>query len=74
MASGRSPNGFRHDNVGLFLLERNRKHSRLANGGGNRKKKSAIVYMTYSYIQNMPKNIDRDLKKRVRSTYIHFPL
>ena len=38
------------------------------------KKKSAIVYMTYSYIQNMPKNIDRDLKKRVRSTYIHFPL
>lgn len=38
------------------------------------KKKSAIVYMTYSYIQNMPKNIDRDFKKRVRSTYIHFPL
>ena len=41
---------------------------------GEIEKKSAIVYMTYSYIQNMPKNIDRNFKKRVRSTYIHFPL
>lgn len=40
---------------------------------GEIEKNSAIVYMTYSYIQSMPKNIDRDFKKRVRCTYIHFP-
>ncbi|TEA34262.1 hypothetical protein DBR06_SOUSAS9310040, partial [Sousa chinensis] len=37
------------------------------------RKECAIVYMTCGYNQNMPKNIDRDFKKRIRSIYVHFP-
>lgn len=57
----KSRNSFRHSNIDLFLLERNRKSARLANGGDIG---THYVYVICGYIQNMLKDIGRGFKKR----------